>query len=566
MNESSINDSHNTDSGNSSKDIPPANKEREVYKKTVKGRASQWRSKWNGNKKKSDSPSNSKENQIVKEDFEFETLSDKKESDSPSNSKENLMVKEDPKFKTSNNISDDLVFVDSHAHLSDSIYRKDRDGVIKRAEDVGISQIIGIGSDYESCVRTVKIARANPNIYAAVGIHPHDVKKINHGILKKINKFIEDPNVVAIGEIGLDYYRNNSPVKAQKFWFREQIKMAIKSQKPLIIHCRSAFDDVYKILSEEKASKVGGVIHCFTGDWSIAKKFLDLDFYLGAAGPITFSKSEELREVFKKIPLERVLLETDCPYLTPHPNRGKRNEPFYMIETAKVLADLHRISIQELGKITTANNFRLFGIKKNSSKGVFTYEHKENLYLNITNQCNNSCFFCGLFGDGFFKGSNLILDREPSVSDVIEEIDDPSSYDEVVFSGFGEPTLRLDVMIEITKILKDKGAKKIRLVTNGLGNITNGKDILPELSEFFDAISISLQAGSPEYYEKICKTKDIKDPFVEVKNFVIKACTFFQDIEVTAVNLSGITDTDDCLKVANDLKVSFRSQEYVYTD
>ena len=566
MNESSINDSHNTDSRNSSKDMPSGNKEKEIYKKTVKGRASQWRSKWNGNKKKPVSPPDNKKNPIEKEDPKFKTLSDKNEYSSPSNSKENVTVKEDPKFEMINNISDGLVFVDSHAHLSDPIYRKDRDGVIKRAEDAGISQIIGIGSDYESCVRTVKIARANPNIYAAVGIHPHDVKKLNHGILKKIKKFIEDPNVVAIGEIGLDYYRNNSPVKAQKFWFREQIKMAIKSQRPLIIHCRSAFDDVYKILSEENASKVGGVIHCFTGDWSIAKKFLDLDFYLGAAGPITFSKSQELREVFKKIPLERVLLETDCPYLTPHPNRGKRNEPFYMIETAKVLADLHGISIQELGKITTANNFRLFGIKKNSSKGVFTYEHKENLYLNITNQCNNSCFFCGLIGDGLFKGSNLILDREPSVSDVIEEIEDPSSYDEIVFSGFGEPTLRLDVMIEITKLLKNKGAKKIRLVTNGLGNITNGRDILPELSECFDAISISLQAGSPESYDKICKTKDIEDPFVEVKNFVIKARTFFQDIEVTAVNLSGITDTDDCLKVADDLKVSFRSQEYVYTD
>ena len=199
-------------------------------------------------------------------------------------------------------------------------------------------------------------------------------------------------------------------------------------------------------------------------------------------------------------------------------------------------------------------------------KGVFTYEHKNNLYLNITNKCSNSCFFCGLIGDGLFKGSNLILDQEPSISDVMEEIVDPSFYEEIVFSGFGEPTLRLDTMIGITKLLKQKGAKKIRLVTNGLGNVTNGKDILPELSDYFDAISISLQAGNSESYEKICKTKDIKDPFFEVKNFIIKARTFFQDIEVTAVNLSGITDNSDCMKVADDLEISFRSQEYVHTN
>ena len=539
MHKSSMDDSHNKDSQNSSEDISPQINDREIYKKTVKGRSSNWRSRWNGNKKKSDHISKKEGNEIVEENKESEE---------------------------NKNISDDLFFVDSHAHLSDSIFRKDRDDVIKRANNVGVSQIIGIGSDYESCVRTIKIARSNSNVYAAVGIHPHDVKKLNHGILKKIKKLIDDPKVVAVGEIGLDYYRNNSPVKAQKFWFREQIKMAIKSKMPLIIHCRDAFDDVYKILSEENASKVGGVIHCFTGNWSIAKKFLDLDFYLGAAGPVTFSKSNELREVFKKVPLERILLETDCPYLPPHPNRGKRNEPFYMIETAKVLAELHGIKLKELGKITTTNNSRLFRIHNSFKKGVFTYEHKNNLYLNITNKCSNSCFFCGLIGDGLFKGSNLILDQEPSISDVMEEIVDPSFYEEIVFSGFGEPTLRLDTMIGITKLLKQKGAKKIRLVTNGLGNVTNGKDILPELSDYFDAISISLQAGNSESYEKICKTKDIKDPFFEVKNFIIKARTFFQDIEVTAVNLSGITDNSDCMKVADDLEISFRSQEYVHTN
>ncbi len=539
MHKSSMDDSNKKDSQNSSEDIAPQIRDREIYKKTVKGRSSNWRSKWNGNKKKSDHISKKEGNEIVEENKESEE---------------------------NKNISDDLFFVDSHAHLSDSIFRKDRDDVIKRANNVGVSQIIGIGSDYESCVRTIKLARSNSNVHAAVGIHPHDVKKLNHGILKKIKKLIDDPKVVAVGEIGLDYYRNNSPVKAQKFWFREQIKMAIKSKMPLIIHCRDAFDDVYKILSEENASKVGGVIHCFTGNWAIAKKFLDLDFYLGAAGPVTFSKSDELREVFKKVPLERILLETDCPYLTPHPNRGKRNEPFYMIETAKVLAELHGINLKELGKITTTNNSRLFRIHNSFKKGVFTYEHKHNLYLNITNKCSNSCFFCGLIGDGLFKGSNLILDQEPSISDVMREIVDPSSYGEIVFSGFGEPTLRLNTMIGITKLLKQKGAKKIRLVTNGLGNITNGKDILPELSDYFDAISISLQAGDSESYEKICKTKDIKDPFVEVKNFIIKARTFFQDIEVTAVNLSGITDNSDCMKVADDLKISFRSQEYVHTN
>ena len=177
------------------------------------------------------------------------------------------------------------------------------------------------------------------------------------------------PEAVAVGEIGLDYYRDNAPHKTQRRWFREQIRLAVEVGKPIVVHCRDAADDVYEVLNEEKAWRAGGVIHCFTGDGEQADKFLDIDFHLGAGGAITFSRSEELREVFERIPIERVLLETDSPYLAPPPHRGKRNEPAYVARVAETLAELHGISTEEVTRLTTENVRRLFGVGPANATG-----------------------------------------------------------------------------------------------------------------------------------------------------------------------------------------------------
>ena len=459
------------------------------------------------------------------------------------------------------------VLVDTHAHLIDKAFDPDRQGVVERAIEEGVHYVISMGTCLESSRRTLDLATSYVGIYAAVGVHPSDVKGIDERTIKDIARLADEPKVVAVGEIGLDYYRNNAPHKTQRRWFREQIRLAVGVGKPIVVHCRDSVDDIYEILEEERAWRTGGVIHCFTGDDEQARKFLDIDFHLGAGGAITFSRSEELREVFERIPLERVLLETDSPHLAPPPHRGKRNEPAYVTRVAQTLAELHGMSTEEVARLTTENVRRLFGVGPENEAGSIAYSIGEKLYLNVTNDCQNSCFFCGLLSDCVYKGHNLKLAGEPDVGEILVAAGDPTRFEEVVFSGFGEPTLRLDVVKEVAGELKRRGAKRISLVTNGLANKTHERNILPELGGLVDAISISMQADSPEAYAKVCKTKDIEEPYALVKEFVRWSKNYIPEVEVTAVKMSGLIDIEACEKVATEeLGVSFRAHDYVRMD
>ena len=301
-----------------------------------------------------------------------------------------------------------------------------RQGVVERAIEEGVHYIISMGTCLESSRQTLDLTVSYAGVYAAVGVHPSDVEGVDERTIKEIAGLAGNPKVVAIGEIGLDYYRDNAPRKTQRRWFREQIRVAVEAGKPIVVHCRDAADDVYEILEEEKAWRAGGVIHCFTGDDEQARKFLGIDFHLGAGGAIAFSRSEELREVFERIPIERVLLETDSPYLAPPPHRGKRNEPAYVARVAEILAELHGMPVAEVTRLTTENVRRLFGVGPQRVEGSVAYSIGEALYLNITNDCQNSCFFCGLLSDCVYKGQNLALAREPDAGEVLAAVGDPS--------------------------------------------------------------------------------------------------------------------------------------------
>ena len=459
------------------------------------------------------------------------------------------------------------VLVDTHAHLIDKAFDPDRQGAVERAIEEGVHYIISMGTCLESSRRTLDLASSYAGVYAAVGVHPSDVKDVNERTIREIAKLTAEPKVVAVGEIGLDYFREGAPRKTQRRWFREQIRVAVEVKKPIIVHCRESADDIYEILEEEKAWRAGGVIHCFTGDEEQARKFLDIDFHLGAGGAITFSRSEELREVFERVPIERVLLETDSPYLAPPPHRGKRNEPAYVARVAETLAELHGMSTEEVTRLTTENVRRLFGVGPSNDEGSVAYSIGETLYLNVTNDCQNSCFFCGLLSDCVYKGHNLTIENEPDAADILAAAGDPTRFEEVVFSGFGEPTLRLDVVKEVAGELKRRGAKRIRLVTNGLANKTHERNILPELNGLVDAISISMQAESPEAYAKVCKTKDIEEPYPLVKEFIRWSKNYIPEVEVTAVRMNGLIDIEACEKVATEeLGVAFRAHEYVRMD
>ncbi len=459
------------------------------------------------------------------------------------------------------------VLVDTHAHLVDEAFAPDRQGVVERAIEAGVHYVISMGTCLESSRKTVDLTASYAGVYAAVGVHPSDVRTADERALKEIRKLCDEPKVVAIGEIGLDYYRDNAPPKMQRKWFREQIRLAIAVGKPIVVHCREATEDVHEILTEEKAWRAGGVIHCFTGDFEQAQKFLDIDFHLGAGGAVTFSRSEELREVFERVPLERILLETDSPYLAPPPHRGKRNEPAYVVRVAETLAELHGMRSDEVTRLTTENVRRLFGVGPAREGGSVAYPVGAALYLNVTNRCQNACFYCGLLSDFVYRGHNLALAEEPDAAELLAAAGDPGRFEEVVFSGFGEPTLRLDVVKEVAGELKRRGAKRVRLVTNGLANQTHGRNVVPELAGLVDAISVSLQAESPEAYAKVCKTKEVENPYPHVKEFVRHARGYIPEVEVTAVRMSGLIDIEACEKVATEeLGVPFRAHDYVRMD
>lgn len=253
--------------------------------------------------------------------------------------------------------------IDTHTHLDDARYNGDRETVITRARNVGVEAFVTIGCDLTTSQTAVALAERYPFVYASVGVHPHEVKHLQDAWYDEFRRLAKNTKTVAYGEIGLDYHYNHSSPDEQRKRFREQIQVARELKLPVIIHTREAQEDTVTILKEEQASEVGGVFHCFSGDSWLAKEALELGFYLSFSGILTFQNATPLREIAKLTPLDRVLIETDCPYLTPVPYRGKRNEPAYVSQVAKELALLHpELPLDDVQRITTANAKRLFKI------------------------------------------------------------------------------------------------------------------------------------------------------------------------------------------------------------
>ncbi|MFC4303340.1 TatD family hydrolase [Cohnella boryungensis] len=257
------------------------------------------------------------------------------------------------------------MLIDTHAHLDSPKFDNDREEVIARALEAGIDTIVNIGFNRETIPSTMALAEKYPYIFAAVGWHPTDAVDMRlEEDLAWIERLCSHPKVVAIGEIGLDYYWDTSPKEIQHTVFREQIRLARKLNKPIVIHNRDAHEDVVRLLKEEKAEEVGGIMHCFSGSWETAKKCLDMNFYISFGGPVTFKNARVPKEVLERVPLDRILLETDAPYLAPHPYRGKRNESAYVRLVAEAAAEIKSISVEEIEKITSENGRRCLGLTR----------------------------------------------------------------------------------------------------------------------------------------------------------------------------------------------------------
>jgi TatD DNase family protein len=261
-----------------------------------------------------------------------------------------------------------MTFIDSHCHIDGPEYDADREEVIARAREAGVNTMLNVGTgDPHSGVleRAVELAERHSAIYAAVGVHPHDAKLFDDRAEQRLLDLVkQSKRVIAWGEIGLDYHYDHSPREVQRQIFQRQLRLARALDLPVVIHSRDADDDTIEILREELTGyERAGVLHCFGGSLVMAQAAIELGFFISFAGNLTFKKAEDLRQVARQLPLERLLVETDCPYLTPAPFRGKRNEPARVVETAGFLASLHDKERDEIGRVTSENFARLFGVR-----------------------------------------------------------------------------------------------------------------------------------------------------------------------------------------------------------
>ena len=252
--------------------------------------------------------------------------------------------------------------IDTHCHLDMMGSEDEISTAINRAAASGVAPIITVGIDLESSKKAIRLASNHDSVYATVGIHPHNVQGLNDRSYAELERLCSMPKVVAYGEIGLDYVKQFAPNDVQLEHYARQVDLAKKMQLPVVIHDREAHDDILSILNEKAPFSAGGVMHCFSGDWHLAQKVLDMGFIISIPGVVTFNKATSMQEVAQKIPLDKLIIETDAPFLAPEPLRGKKNFPEYVLYTARRIADLRGLSLEELASVTTQNARKIFTI------------------------------------------------------------------------------------------------------------------------------------------------------------------------------------------------------------
>jgi TatD DNase family protein len=265
------------------------------------------------------------------------------------------------------------MFIDSHAHLDGQQFSSDREQVIARAREAGVRTMVAVGNGDgpPHLDAGILLAEQYPFLYATIGIHPHEARLASDPVYDEMQRLARHPKVIAWGEVGLDYYYDHSPRETQKQVFVRQMELAAAAKLPIVIHCRpsdhseNGWDDCLRLLEQQWAREgIGGILHCFTGTWPHAKRALDMGFMISFAGNVTFPKAQQIRDAAAEVPLDRMLIETDCPYLAPIPYRGKRNEPAYVKETARKLGELRGLSMEEMGEQTARNFYNFFKISE----------------------------------------------------------------------------------------------------------------------------------------------------------------------------------------------------------
>jgi len=451
------------------------------------------------------------------------------------------------------------MYIDTHAHLFDPKFKGEIEQILDRAKEAGVDYIIVPATDLASSEAAIKLADKYDCIFASVGVHPHESKDWNDSWIEKIEDLAKNKKVVAIGEIGLDYYYDFSPREIQIKAFETQIELALKLNLPVIIHNRDANNDVINLARKYKEHGLRAQFHCFAGSIADARELVEMHHYISFPGIITFKNADEIRKVLSRIALENLLLETDAPYMTPVPHRGQRNEPSYIKLIAEKIGIIQNLRVEDVARTTSYNAHNLFKIGPKPELS-FTYQIGQSLYVNVTNRCDADCVFCDRKGMAVISGYNLKMKKsdEPEADVYIQEIGNPTKYKEIVFCGYGEPTIRWNVVKQIAGYVKENGGKT-RMNSDGHGNFINKKDITPELKGLIDTVSISLNSTNPEQYGKLMRV----DPSLhaEMIDFAKKAKNYTH-VVMSIVGLNEVDSISAQKFVKEEIGVDFREREY----
>lgn len=450
---------------------------------------------------------------------------------------------------------------DTHAHLFYPDYADDIDEVISRAIEAGVEKIIVPATDLASSAKVVELTKKYDVIYGTVGVHPLDSKEWTKEWIPLLEETVKNnQKIVAIGEIGLDYYYDYSPKSKQMEAFRDQLDLAIKLDLPVVIHNRDSDYDMMEIIREYTPKGLRAQFHCFNAPLEHALEFVRMGHMISFTGNITFKKAEDIRKIAARVHPEHLLLETDSPFMTPVPHRGKRNEPANVLFVAEELAKHHHLTVDDIARITAFNAWRFFKIGDPPAVS-HVYPIGTALYVNVTNRCNADCVFCGRIDFPFIAGYNLGMDKndEPDVQQYINAIGVPVKYSEIVFCGYGEPTIRWDVIKTVAGFVKENGGKT-RINTNGHGNVINHRDITPEMKGLIDTVSISLNSTDAKSYAELMRVDE--KMYDEMLDFARKAKEFVPNVVMSVVGIPEV-DIEKARTIAEDqVGVSFRVRTY----
>jgi len=464
--------------------------------------------------------------------------------------------------------------VDSHAHLTMPPFGAspgmDLPGVLARAREAGVSHVLTVGTTATETREAIALAGRFPDLVSAAGgVHPHESSRWE-AQEKEFAGFAGEGLLRALGETGLDFHYHHSPPEDQERAFCAHLDLARSVRLPVIIHLRNdlsaprergAYSRALALLAGKGPLPAGGVVHCFSGTLAEGRAFLALGLDLSLSGTITFpsGRSREWnREVLAHLPLDRLLVETDCPFLAPHPHRGRTNEPALVGLVAAKLAEVKGVSPGDAARVTGRNAARLFSLPLPLPSSVVAYTIRDSVYVNVTSRCPNACSFCRRATDPVVKGHDLSLPRDPAPAEMLAALGEERwrERSEVVFCGYGEPTCRLGEVLEVARDLKGKGARRIRLNTNGLGSLMAGRDVVPDLRGLVDAVSISLNAQDEETYAAACRP-GLPGAFGGVLAFARACAEAGMETTLTAVPWPGV-DIEACRAIAEGLGARFR--------